>query len=78
MSIPEKLVISVRDLQLEQQITAADVRLPEGATLLTDPESVVVTCHKVVEQELEEVPTGETAEPELIGRKPAEEGEEEA
>ena len=77
MSIPEKLVVSIRELQLEQHIAAGDIRLPEGATLLTDPEAVVVTCHRVVDQEVEEVPTGETAEPELIGRKPAEEGEEE-
>ena len=40
--IPEGLDVSVEGLAAGEQIRAADVRLPAGAELLTDPESLVV------------------------------------
>ncbi len=72
-SIPEKLVVSVKELHLEQAITAADVVLPEGASLITDPDAVVVTCHKLADEAEEGVAVGEGAEPEIIGRKAGDE-----
>ena len=44
-SIPETLVVQVKDLALGQSIHAKDIELPAGVTLLTDPETLVVICH---------------------------------
>jgi large subunit ribosomal protein L25 len=67
-AIPEKIHVNIRELHLEGEIRAGDVALPPDVTLVTDPDLTVVTCHAVVDTE-EEGPTGESAEPELIGRK---------
>jgi large subunit ribosomal protein L25 len=40
--IPQNIEISIQDLQIGQSIHAGDVKLPEGTTLETDPEAVVV------------------------------------
>lgn len=40
--IPEQLMVSVEGLQAGAHITAADVQLPSGATLLSDPELLVI------------------------------------
>jgi large subunit ribosomal protein L25 len=76
LSIPEKIVVSVGDLKLNGSISAGQVVLPPGMTLLSDPEAMVVHCVKPMDADA--VTGGETiAEPELIGRKAAEEGAEE-
>lgn len=74
LSIPDRLEINIKDLQVDGALTAGDVNLPPGVVLLTDPETIVVHCVKPQE---EGAPTeAGAAEPEVIGRKPAEEGEE--
>ncbi|MEY2848498.1 MAG: hypothetical protein RI885_1163 [Actinomycetota bacterium] len=40
--IPERIVIDIEGLEEGVQITAADVTLPAGSTLITDPEVLVV------------------------------------
>jgi large subunit ribosomal protein L25 len=40
--IPQNIEISIQDLQIGQSIHAGQVKLPEGTTLETDPEAVVV------------------------------------
>jgi len=75
--IPEKLIVSVKELHIEQTITAGQVTLPEGASLITDADAVVVTCHKLTEEGEEGVSVGEGAEPEVIGRKAGEEAADE-
>ena len=40
--IPERLVVSVEGLEAGTHITAGSIELPRGATLLTDPEAIVV------------------------------------
>jgi hypothetical protein len=65
-------------LQLDQAIKVGDLPLPAGAKLLSDPAGIVVQC--VLPLEIpEEAPAApaESAEPEIIGRKPGEEEEEE-
>jgi large subunit ribosomal protein L25 len=42
MSIPEQLVVSVEGVRAGTQINAAQVPLPEGTTLISDPELLVV------------------------------------
>jgi large subunit ribosomal protein L25 len=40
--IPQSIVISVQDLEPGTQILAADLSLPEGSTLVLDPEILIV------------------------------------
>ncbi len=40
--IPERLVVNIEGLEEGAQITAAEVTLPTGSTLVTDPETLVV------------------------------------
>jgi large subunit ribosomal protein L25 len=75
-AIPEKISISVRNLHLDQQITAGEIELPADVTLVTDPEITAVTCYAAKEEELAAAPAA-AAEPELIGRKTEAEEEEE-
>jgi large subunit ribosomal protein L25 len=42
-ALPEQVEISVEGLEIGGNITAAAVTLPEGATLVSDPETVLVT-----------------------------------
>jgi len=80
-SVPDKLIVNVNDLHLDQAIHANQVPLPEGARVLDDPELVVVHCikpHVVEETAVAAVAEPGAAEPELIRKeKPAEEAEEE-
>jgi large subunit ribosomal protein L25 len=70
MSIPEKIEVSINDLELDQSITAGDLQLPNGAELLVDPLAVVVSCSEpVVVMDEEEAAALSDAEPEIIGRK---------
>jgi len=74
-AIPEKLYVSVNHLELDQAITIAQLELPPGIVVLTDPETAVVECAEPVEIEEEAPAAAAEAEPEVIGRK-KEEGEE--
>ena len=40
--IPQQIEISIQNLQIGQSIHAGEIKLPEGSTLQTDPEAVVV------------------------------------
>jgi len=42
MSIPESLTVDIEGAEAGTQFLAGDVTLPEGATLITDPEALVV------------------------------------
>lgn len=55
--IPENFEVSVQDAEVGTQITAADVELPKGATLLDDPELLIVN--------VTHAPTAEEVEAEL-------------
>jgi large subunit ribosomal protein L25 len=73
LSVPEHLTVTLVGLHLGQSIHANEVKLPEGATMVTPAAVVVVQCVKpqAVSDELE---AGTGAEPELI-RKPKEEAD---
>ena len=83
INIPESIKVNVGELQLNQAIHVSDLKLPEGVKVKNDPEAIIAqVTQKVVEEVTPAAgaaPTGEQAEPEVIGRaaKP-EEGEEEA
>jgi large subunit ribosomal protein L25 len=76
-AIPEKIHALVGKLQLGGTIKVHDLELPKGAKALADSEDAVVTCMLAVDKG-EEAGAAGVAEPELIGRKAAEEGEAEA
>jgi large subunit ribosomal protein L25 len=57
MSIPEQLTVSVEGLQVGTQVLASEVELPAGATLTSDPETLVVN--------VQEAPTEEDMEAEI-------------
>lgn len=46
LSIPEHLSISVEGLGAGSTITAADIDLPEGVTLISDPETLIVAVNE--------------------------------
>jgi large subunit ribosomal protein L25 len=79
--IPDVFDVNVNELHLHGEITAGQIKLPEGASLISSPDEVVVHCVDATRMaaplEEEAALAGEGAEPEVIGRKKEEEGEEE-
>jgi ribosomal protein L25, Ctc-form len=67
--IPESVTVSIEGLEEGAHIVAGDVKLPAGATLITDPETLVVGITGATVADLGE--TEETAE----GETPAGEGD---
>jgi large subunit ribosomal protein L25 len=73
-AIPDHLHAVINDLDVGGSIKVSDLQLPEGARVLADADEVLVTCVRPGEKGSAE--EGESAsEPEVIGRKPAEDGE---
>jgi len=73
--IPKHLECDVTDVHIGQHVEAKDLKLPEGVTLLDDPDRVIVSLSH---SRLEAVPAaeaaaGESAEPEVIKKTKAEE-----
>lgn len=66
MSIPDGFTVSVEGAEAGTQITAAQVELPEGTTLVSDPELLVVNVVTApTEEELEAEGGGEPVEEQL-------------
>ncbi|RAV01319.1 50S ribosomal protein L25/general stress protein Ctc [Mycolicibacter senuensis] len=59
LSIPEQLTISIEGAEAGTQVTAGELELPEGVTLVSDPELLLVN---VVEPRVEEEPEAEAAD----------------
>ena len=78
LAIPDKVAVNINGLQLGGSIKMGEVELPAGATLLSDPEQIVVQCVAPMEAlEEEGAPGAGAVEPEIIGRKAEDEEEEE-
>ena len=75
-SIPDRLFVNINHLNMGDKITVAQMELPPNVTILEAAEEIVVECAEPVEV-VEEVAGAGEAEPEVIGRKKEEEGEEE-
>jgi large subunit ribosomal protein L25 len=60
--IPDRFVVEVEGLEEGSHITAAEVKLPAGATLLTDPETLVVAINVPAVVDLPEPGEGEEGE----------------
>jgi large subunit ribosomal protein L25 len=80
VSIPASIRVNVGELLLDTALHVRDLVLPDGVKAMDDPDLIVVhVTAKAVEPEAAAVVApvvGESAEPELIGRKPAAEEEE--
>lgn len=76
-AIPEEIRINVAELHLGEHLTAGQVALPAGATLLDDAGMIIATVSRVVEKVAAEGEAAAAAEPEVIGAKKEEaEGQE--
>lgn len=80
IAMPESIKVNVGELQLGQAIHVKELVLPPGVKAMADPDAVVVhvTLKQLEPEAPAAVPTAaaEQAEPEVIGRKVAEEEEE--
>lgn len=73
-SIPEHIEVDVSELGLHDHVTAGNVTLPEGFTMVTPADTIVVSVEPSrTERELEEASAGpaEAAEPQVIGGAPS-------
>jgi large subunit ribosomal protein L25 len=73
--IPNVIRANVADMKLNDVLHIKDLQLPAGVKVLQDEDLIVATVKEVAEEETTEAAEGETAEPEVIGKK-KEEGEE--
>jgi large subunit ribosomal protein L25 len=72
ISIPEYLEVSIEGLEIGATIHASDVKLPEGVTLIVDPETLVLAVHGEVEQDLGDESDQEAAAEESAAEESAE------
>lgn len=75
-NVPEKVEVNINHLEFNQSLHVSNLELPTGAKALIDATTLVVSCSPQVEISEEETAEGGDNEPEIIGRKKAEEGEE--
>lgn len=74
IAIPNSIRVNVAALHLEQAIHLKELTLPEGVKAMGEPDGVVVqVVLKKLEEEAPAAPAAEGTEPEVIGRKAAEE-----
>jgi large subunit ribosomal protein L25 len=72
LKIPDKIVVNINELKIEDSLTTSDLVLPEGVKLLSHEGEVVVHC-VLPKEEAEAAPeVAAPGEPEVIGRKPEE------
>ncbi len=76
-TIPDHIHAQVGHLEVGHAIKVRDLDLPKGARAIADGDESVVTC-MIPAKKGEELPSAGGVEPEVIGRKAAEEGEAEA
>ena len=72
--IPERLEVKIGHLKIGDSLTVANLELPTGATCKLAADSVVVRVHEAKNVEIVQA-SASGAQPEVIGRKKADEGE---
>jgi large subunit ribosomal protein L25 len=75
--IPDAIRHNVSEMALDEVLHIKDIKLPAGVRVLQDGELIVATVKEIKEEVVAAVVEEGPAEPEVIGRKPAE-GEEAA
>ena len=74
-AVPEKIVVNINNLEFGQVLCVSDLDFAQGVTALTDSAAVIVSCIVPVESAEEAETPADDQEPEIIGRKKAEEEE---
>jgi large subunit ribosomal protein L25 len=75
--IPDVITVSVKDMGVGDIMHAGDVALPEGISLVSPADTILVTCHVVAAAKTaEQMEEEEPAAPEVITERKAAEGEE--
>ena len=78
ISLPDSIRVHINELQIGAAIHVRELTLPPGVIALADPDAIVIhVTQPQVAPEAAPAPAAEQAEPEVIGRKAAEEEEEE-
>ena len=72
-AVPEKIEVNINRLEFNEVLHVSDLELPAGVKVLTDGAAVVVSCVAPVEVSDEDTTAEGDAEPEVIGRKKADE-----
>jgi large subunit ribosomal protein L25 len=72
--IPDVITHNVSEMAIDDVVHIKDLKLPAGAKAMQDPDLIVAMVKVIEEDAGAPAAEGETAEPEVIGRKP-EEGE---
>ncbi|MEO0966501.1 MAG: 50S ribosomal protein L25 [Planctomycetota bacterium] len=67
-AIPDELVVDVSGLTADHPLTAGDIALPDGVTLVSDPQMAVAAISTVKEVTDEELAAAGDAEPEVIDK----------
>jgi large subunit ribosomal protein L25 len=77
--IPDSIDVLVKGLKIDEALHVRDIVLPAGAKLVTDPEMLVIACHKPIEVAPVEEAVGaeEPTSPEVITERKPKEGEQE-
>jgi large subunit ribosomal protein L25 len=67
-SIPESIVVSVKDMKVGDTLHAGDIQLPEGLKLVSEPTILMASCSVVTTAKTtEELEAEEPVAPEVIG-----------
>src|SRR6185295_14941275 len=74
--IPDKIVHNVSEMALNDVVHIKDLKLPPGVKVTQDEDLIVATVKEIAEEEAAPAVEGESAEPEVIGRKPEDEAAE--
>jgi large subunit ribosomal protein L25 len=65
--IPESIVVSVKEIGVDDAVHAGDIELPDGVKLVSDPNMLLVTCHLLAAAKTtEELEEEEPIAPEVI------------
>ena len=68
--IPDRITHNVSEMGIDDALHIKDLQLPPGARALQDEDLIVAMVKVVSDEETAPAAEGETAEPEVIGRKP--------
>ncbi len=69
LNIPDHIRVNVDNLELHQILHAREIALPEGVTLVDNPEKIIAQVRTVKEEVAEVAAEPSAAEPEVIGKK---------
>jgi large subunit ribosomal protein L25 len=79
LEIPASISVLIKDLDINDSITAGAITLPANCVSKTDPKALVVICHeKAEEKTTDELAAEAPAAPEVITERAAKDGEEES